>query len=281
MVSPYLLRKVYADLVSDDGEVLVVYLGWLRTAGLRTAYAAVERYAPDGTRTIVRGRPPAAEPVPGPDGSTEFPVSTSDGRVFRLVHHEPLPGWLPAGEPIAPTVHWQVRTPRARATAGWDGEPPLTGRGYCDHVEMFRPPRFSGLARLRWGRLHLPDATVVFNTVTRPDGTAWAQVAQWDATGVRTVTESDGSPTDYSGSDGPADTVLKLPGAAYPLSRLRVLHAGEPIDSDRFPGRLLRTVGRLANGPSYETRWLSRATGPDGATGTALHESVRFGRPPS
>src|SRR6266511_2855685 len=62
VVSGFLLRKLYADLVTPDGQVVVVYLGWLSVAGLRTAYAAIESYLPDGTRQVIRGRPDAAQP---------------------------------------------------------------------------------------------------------------------------------------------------------------------------------------------------------------------------
>src|SRR5207244_12700079 len=41
-------RKLYADVVSDDGTVTIVYLTWLELWGARFASAGVERYGSDG-----------------------------------------------------------------------------------------------------------------------------------------------------------------------------------------------------------------------------------------
>jgi hypothetical protein len=267
------LRKLYADLVSPDGCVIVVYLGWLTAAGLRVGYAAVEHYAADGTRRVYRGQPVADEPARHPDGSLEYAVRTRDGRTFRLVHHDQLPAWVPAGPAISPHVRWQVAAPAARATASWDDDADWSaaGRGYADQVTLLRPPRLLGLRRLRWGRAHLPGRTVVFNAVDLTGTRWWARTAEWPTGGARTVHSNDRGPL-------PDDRTVLAPGGHLTLTPLRVLHEGDPLDRERFPGSLERWAGRAANGPAHEVRYLSRATALDGTGGMALHESVRFGR---
>jgi len=273
VVSGFLLRKLYADLVTPDGQVVVVYLGWLSVAGLRTAYAAIESYLPDGTRQVIRGRPDAAQPRLRADGSTEYTVGSRDGRTFRLVHHDALPTWHPAGPPISPRVRWHVAVPYARASGSW-GEattPVLSGCGYSDWVQLHRPPRMLGLRRLQWGRIHLPGRTIVFNTVDHASGGRWTRLAEWTAAGEPAVLTVDGAPQ-------PDGWKVPAPGGPVVLTPVRVLHAGEPLDRDRFPKPLERWTSRAANGPAHEVRWLSRATSADGADGMALHESVEFGR---
>lgn len=271
MVGGFSLRKLYADLVTARGDVVVCYLAWLDLAGLRTAYAAVEHYTPDGRRTVTLGHPPAAEPQRRPDGAVEYLVVTRDGRRFRLVHHHPAAPWAPGPPPVGPHVHWRVLVPCATATGGWDGDGvTLSGHGYCDRVELRRPPRWTGLARLQWGRVHLPGRTIVFNTVDRTDGQRWARLTEWPAGLGREA---------YTEGDAPAgELAVPAPGGAICLRPVRVLHDGNPLDRDRVPGPLQRWGSRIANGHAHETRWLSVASGADGATGTALHESVWFGR---
>src|SRR6266540_2702539 len=80
------------------------------------------------------------------------------------------------------------------------------------------------------------------------------------------------------GAPQPDGWKVPAPGGPVVLTPVRVLHAGEPLDRDRFPKPLERWTSRAANGPAHEVRWLSRATSADGADGMALHESVEFGR---
>ncbi|MFD2082548.1 hypothetical protein SAMN05421678_1026 [Actinopolymorpha cephalotaxi] len=294
----FLLRKLHADVVSDDGDVLVAHLAWLRVAGVHTPYAVVERYPAGGGREVLRGRPIAGSPRRRRDGGMEYSIATRDGRTLRLVHHAPVPAWHPSDPQISPRMHWHVAVPYARAEASWEGAGPdpgadagaarLVGTGYSDWVWLRLPPRLLGLRWLRWGRIHLPGRTIVFNTVDRSNGLRWTRVTEWrvgagpvggDPIGGDPVElVIDGAPR----TDGPADGLdawtVPAPGGPVNLEPLRVLHEGEPLDADRFPDPWERWGSRVANGPSYETRWLSSARDASGATGMVVHESVRFGR---
>ncbi|MGW0229982.1 hypothetical protein ACWDWO_16835 [Actinopolymorpha singaporensis] len=281
----FLLRKLYADLVGPDGDVVIAYLAWLRVAGVHIPYGAVEHYLPDGRREVLRGRPIAGAPRRLPDGGMEYSIATRDGRIFRLVHRAPTPTWHPADPPISSRVHWHVAVPSARAEVSWDDKGSgaatrLAGFGYSDWVWLRLPPRLLGLRRLQWGRVHLPDRTVVFNTVDRSNGARWARVAEWRVGGDPRPVEIfvDGAPRTDRPHGEPGAWTIPAPGGAVALEPLRVLHEGEPLDTDRFPDMFERWGSRVANGRADEIRWLSTARDAAGTTGMAVHESVRFGR---
>ena len=284
----FLLRKLYADVVGSDGEVLVAHLAWLRVAGVHTPYAVVERFPAGGGREVLRGRPIAGSPRRRRDGGMEYSIGTRDGRTLRLVHHAPMPAWHPSDPPISPRVHWHVAVPYARAEVSWVGAGPdagagtaadsFVGTGYSDWVWLRLPPRLLGLRRLRWGRVHLPDRTVVFTSVDRANGARWTRIAEWRVGEDPVEVVVDGAPRIAEPGDDSGTWTVPAPGGPVTLEPLRVLHEGEPLDPDRFPDPWERWGSRLASGATYEIRRLSRAYDASGATGMAVHESIRFGR---
>ncbi|MET9018409.1 hypothetical protein ABZV93_00350 [Actinopolymorpha sp. NPDC004070] len=287
----FLLRKLYADVVGADGEVLVAHLAWLRVAGIHTPYAVVERYPAGGGREVLRGRPIAGSPRRRRDGGMEYSIGIRDGRTLRLVHHAPVPAWHPSDPQIGPRVHWHVAVPYARADVSWESggaggtriSGSVSGAGYADWVWLRLPPRLLGLRRLWWGRVHLPDRAVVFTSVDRANGERWTRVAEWrvggDGTGGDPVeVVADGAPPIAGPGEDSGIWTVPAPRGPVSLEPLRVLHEGEPLDVDRFPDSLERWGSRLASGATYEIRCLSRAHDEAGATGMAVHESIRFGR---
>src|SRR5437879_13093493 len=141
-------RKLYADVVSDDGTVTIVYLTWLELWGARFASAGVERYGPDGSRDVQHARPQAWEFSPDSVGDgwgvrLELP---SGG--FELRYQSALSSWRPNGDLPDPAMEWRVLIPRA-SVVGRSGGQELRGTGYSDWVELRRPPRLLGIRRLR------------------------------------------------------------------------------------------------------------------------------------
>ena len=61
MSAAYEFRKIYLDCVEPDGAVSVVYQSWVRLAGVGIARRSVERYGPDGVRSVVDLAPAAVE----------------------------------------------------------------------------------------------------------------------------------------------------------------------------------------------------------------------------
>lgn len=61
MSAAYEFRKIYLDCVEPDAAVSVVYQSWVRLAGVWIARRSVERYGPDGVRSVVDLAPAAVE----------------------------------------------------------------------------------------------------------------------------------------------------------------------------------------------------------------------------
>jgi hypothetical protein len=267
-------EKLYADLVTPDGTVCVAYLAWLDAWGLRRTFAGLELYWPDGRREIAHARPQS-----GPTGSPPRDLDLSfdvPGGPFVLTYRTAHGPWRPAGGPPREGLRWEVKAARAEAVGRWTNDPrrpELRGIGYVDSVEMDRPVRHLDLGALRWGRVHLPDATFVFNAVDFRSGASWHRAARWSE-GV--MVEWDAFRLD----DSMARTIVQLPDRRGHLSIApdRALHVGDAIDHVRFPGAVARMVSRAVTGPAAERRSLGRARwttdGPQSSW--ALHETVRF-----
>lgn len=251
-------RKLYADAVSDDGTVSIIYLAWLAVYGVRFSTAAVERYTPGGRREVRRGRPVRWEFDPDAVGSDwRIQVEFPDG-ALELHYHRALPPWRPTDPAPSEAMEWRVLIPRATVTGCWierSAREMFTGLGYCDWVELRRPPRLLGMRRLHWGRVHTPSEAVVFTKLEFTSGHTWSHASQWDGGGTR----SDGAPP-------------------FSLQPIRLLHDGPGLDRMRFPMSLERIFARALTGPLHEQRWLASVTcAGNSEPGVAIHEVVDWG----
>jgi hypothetical protein len=269
------LRKLYADLVAADGTVTVVYLTWVNVWGARLASAAVEHYSLDGRREVRHARPV---------GRTFDPDAVAGGwsvrlellhGVLELRYQGALPPWCPPQPSPHRAMEWRVLIPRAAVEGVWNGPSTrerLEGQGYIDWVELRRPPRFLGMRELRWGRVHLPNETLVFTALSFWSGRTWKRAVRWGEDGAHEL--------DIELSGDPAEA-LRLQTATGPelsLSPARLLHDGPGLDAARFPAMPARLVARAATGPLHERRWLAHAVSSRcGNTGWGLHEVVHFG----
>jgi len=274
---PYEFRKLYADLVADDGTVCMLYLTWVRFSRHWHGRGGVELYAPDGSRTLAHGV--AAPPLVEPDTLVEqipLRVELGDG-LFELTVALEHGAFTPATPSPAPALHWHVKVARTQARARWSGatERVVEGTGYIDWVHLTRLTRMLGFHTLRWGRAHLDGRTVVFNALRLDDGQEWRVGADWTAQGRRDL---DGFALDLDEDGGGA---IGLGDATLELTPRRVLHAGSAFDAERVPRLVDRLVAEAVGGRTEETRWFAEATlqepGRDPVVGTALHEWVRFG----
>lgn len=271
-------RKLYADLVTPDGTVAVVYLTWLEVAGLRRASAGAELYHPDGRREVRRACRPFAAMDPAGTGAPDLiRLTLPDGELTLEYAVERLPRSEPPTPP-ARGMRWLVLTPRAEGVLRLPSEPARRGTGYVDWVELARPPRRLGLATLEWGRLHPSEGAVVFTALTFRSGRAWRWAAVW-------VDGASPRPDDHCTLTRTGQVVqVGLSGehgrtrGPYHLMPLRTLHAGPALDRRRLPGVVERTAARLFAGRVHESRWLSRVDVParDTASPPALHERVVF-----
>ena len=283
-------RKLYADLVTDDGAVCVVYLAWLEAWSVRTAFAGVELYGPSGRREVLRAAsPPPNVAIEPRQGGLEIRLDLRGGP-FVLAYSGSGSPWAPCGLGPAPGLHWRGVVPRADAVARWPGDPSrhcLRGTGYADWVELRRTPRRLDLSLVEWGRVHLPAETLVFTGVSLRRGGGWRRLLTWSGDAP--------TPREYTnfrlrrlGNTTRPDVRfdLELPFAAregvrhLTLEPRRRIHRGPALDGARFPALSERLGTRLLVGRIRETRYLSRAVaqpGRGGAPAWALHEWVRFG----
>lgn len=260
-------RKLYADIVAEDGTVCIVYATWLDLVGWRQHAAGYELYPPSGTRTVVRATAPARVDADRADGvrlqfatpAGAFAFTCRPGTAAPALDHHPASG-----------LRWSVVVAagdaEARGITGFDRG--MRGRGYADWVAFARPPRRLGIGRVQWGRAHAGGRSLVFNRVIMRSGHEWQ--TSWD--GQRWSAELELIEKDGRLAEVRAGTNVVAIDAG------RILHEGAALDRDRMPVRAERTLARALAGPIREVRRLSAAD-LAGVAGVALHEDVRFGEP--
>jgi hypothetical protein len=258
----FAFRKVYADLVTPDATVAVVYLGWARFLGRWFPRCGVEIYRPDGTRTLLHGAGPP--PVPADLLAEDVPlrVRIAGGAIAEMRVETVHGAWDPEEPCPDPAIRWRVLAARTRATLTLPGGETLEGQGYVDWVELGRGPRAMGLETLTWGRMHLPGRTVIVESLDFADGARWRLSRAWpdgaDTTGAFEI-DAEGRGKAISGT------------LVLPLEPDRVLHADDAFDPERIPGFVDRLVTRCLSGTTAERRWVGRA-----GDGHAVWERVVF-----
>ncbi len=275
---PFRFRKLYADVVLSDGQVVVLYLAWLDCGSIHSAAAAIERYGPDGTRIVLHA--PDPPPPLDPDalgGHLSIGLATATA-TFSIEYSNGSASWAPTGAPKG--LRWRVLQARADAVLTWTdalGTTQSRGQGYVDWVDLSRPPRLLRLRALAWGRAHWSDEAAAYTTVLLASGRRWTRAARWRSGTLAEIIE------DVKLEHAAGGGLLAATGsdAWLRLGSGRVLHRGAGLDRERFPRMRERIGARLLTGVIDETRWLCPVLTPtpdDRASG-AIHEVVYFGRP--
>lgn len=278
---PFVLRKLYVDLVDEQGTVWIFYFVDLSSLGFRQRLAGVEKYPRAGQPSLRRvTKTPVWPDEPRPDEPFRFRMALAAGPVeFSALSL--LPPWVPAGAPLSLPIKWHVVAPRLVVTLRCPDSPhPLSGVGYADFVTLRGLPRSLGVRHLRWGRAHGPEGTFVFTSVVPRRGNAWQRAALWR--GTETPLEWDR----FDLEERP-DGLLLQPTAAsgqggdrFALGKERILRQGDTVDSGRFPQAGERLAYRLVMGSTAETRWAGSSWldgGDLSVRGSAVHEAVDFG----
>lgn len=261
------------DLVDGNGNVCIAYAAKLHALGFTRNLGGIELYRPNGERQVHRAT--TARWSRDRD-SIEIRGAFAQGG-FLVRHRLTEGGWEPAGDPISRWLSWRVLGARATAVVELtrNGRTErFSGTGYSDWVEITRPMRLLGVARVEWGRFHLPDGTFVYSRILNERGVSW-QRALSIGSGNRSETTS-------VALEGNATLlVCRSERTELELSLTRVLHDGPVLDAERLPGAFERHVSELITGPATERRVVGRARrsasvgGPD--LGWGIAESVRFG----
>ena len=263
-------RKLYADVLSADGSLCVVYLSWAKLLGRWYGRSGVELYAADGTRTVYPGGDVAVVERSELD-ATRIVVSLPKGQL--VLQYEPEhEGFSPPSPAECPSLSWSVLVPRGRARISSPDVGDREGVGYVDWVTLSRPTRLLRFRELMWGRAHVADTTVAFTSLELTDGHAWRTGAVWTRPSRAGVPAGDV----MAQLDDAGVGRVKVGDAAATLRAERVLHEGDAFGPDRLSKAIDRLVVRAVAGPTHETRWVGAARIGDDE-GRAVFERVRFG----
>jgi hypothetical protein len=270
------------DLVDADGNVCIAYAASLRTLGLVRHFGGIELYAPNGDREVHRAtsvrwsKNEGVIEIRGAFATPRSPQRGTDGW-FLIRHHLTEGGWDPTGDPACRGLAWRVLGARAAAVVELTrngSAKHFSGLGYSDWVDMTRPTRRRGRAKVEWGRFHLPDGTFVYSRIANERGDSW-QRALSIRSGHRVETTSVALEGDT------ASLVCRSERTELVLGPTRVLHDGPVLDAERLPGAFERRMSELMTGPAAERRVVGRArrsvSTSASALGWGIAESVRFG----
>jgi hypothetical protein len=275
---PYEFRKVYVDLITEAGEVCVVYLSFVRFFQKWHAQASCEIYDRRGQRTILHATdaPPLIDTARGLD---QLPVALliPGGKIeleVRPIHE----AWDPVAPCPVPELEWRVGALRASTTVTIttekEGARTLRGEGYVDFVRITKATRKLGLRSLRWGRAHMFERSLAYTAVDFADDRRWyvgvTRLHGRDARAYGNLT------LELEGGEGMIR--FGTGGQVLRMKKPRVLHRGSPFDPERVPSALNRHVCNFVSGPMHECRWFAEATvDASHGRGRALHEIVWFG----
>jgi hypothetical protein len=147
------LHKWYLDLVTNRGDVVILYAARLRWGAVRVGYASVLEDTADGVHREV-----------GMVGRHQIPRRRGDELTWQNSVLDVEGHWrrespslrrrVLASTPHG-TIRWACHMPRARATARVGGVR-HEGRGYVESLSLTIPPWKLPFDELRWGR-HTSD----------------------------------------------------------------------------------------------------------------------------
>ncbi len=275
---PFEFRKVYIDLITEQGEVAVLYLSWVRFLQRWQAQASLEIHEQGGKRTVVYAKdaPPLVDPARGLD---QLPVAlTIPGGKLELDVRPVHDAWAPTVPSPVPELQWSLGALRSSTTITLttdSGTRRLRGDGCVDFVTLTKATRKLGLRSLRWGRAHMFEHSLAFTALELEDDRRW----------FVGVTRMHGRDALSYGNlalklkDGEGMVRFGTGGQHLRFSDATVLRSGSTFDAVRFPGFLTRQTSQAVCGPQEERRWLCKATVDNAhGVGMGLHEIVWFGK---
>lgn len=254
------LSKWYADVIADDGSAMIVYAATLKLPALPTVhYAATIDHLGTQHTSLRRGNT----------------VEQRDEGLRIALAGLPVVGtWTATAAPIDSTrlyassdgaIDWHCLMPRASARVECAGRV-IKGTGYVERLSMTLPAWRLPMDRLRWGRAHTGNRTVVW--------------IDWSGSAPRRWVWLDGRST--VATDVQRDRLLLADGSTLFVDEQRTIRDGA------IGPELLQLIPALARLPlsrtlaGVETKWIGRATlqCTQGKVeqGWALHEEVRWAR---
>jgi hypothetical protein len=256
------LSKWYADCVSEQGDLAILYHAELRLGGLPVHYESLllkDCSSPArALYSLRRGCPPSIE---GGRIRWQSPQWQAQGSWKNLgaAHHEVL------FESSSGSLEWNCLAPRAAASMQIGSGEPSEGWGYAECLRLSVPPWRLPIRRLRWGRF-----------VNATDALVWID---WSGPYNKRVVFLNGSLASAE-SINDDEVVLEGEKATLHLEDRQVIRDGTlgATALSAFPGLSNLFPASVLN--MRECKWLSKAVlrrrdYPD-STGMAIHEVVEW-----
>ena len=264
--SNFKLKKWYFDGISEDGRALICYSAVMSWRMLSVQYASYLYL--DGKGQAHSESRYRDAPLPAIEGDI---IRWEDTKL--QIRGE----WRSAAPPVRTKLHdseegyldWHCHQPAARCHIQLRNEPPITGFGYAECLEMTIPPWKMGFSELRWGRFAHPESPVVWIDLRGEPNRNWIFRGQ--------EMIRDGEATDTTVRIPESDTELILTGHTPIEDKQKIMEVVQSVIGwmpgfDQFtPLHFLK---------AQETKWRSRGTlispGQSEKTGWVIHELVKF-----
>lgn len=260
------VSKWYVDLVAPNGEAVIGYAARIRWGRLRLNYSASLRL--DGAGQVTERMSLRGFREPSWRGS----AFTWECRPLRLAARwEPLRPPTDnerAGEMLLRTprgdVRWQLLSGRAQGTWTQQGRR-LAGVGYIERLDITLPPWELPIDELYWGRF-------VSDEGQGEDDAAWIE---WRGPHPlrlvwrrgEMVADPAAPAFDDQAAPGELGLTLSDPVTLRDGALVTTVFSKIPVLRRVLPTRMLG---------ARETKWRSRGAMPNGATGWAIHEVIRW-----
>lgn len=264
--SNFNLKKWYFDGVSEDGRALICYSAVMSWRMLSVQYASYLYLDANGqAHSESRYR--------------DAPLPVTDGDIIRWEDTKlHIKGeWRSAAAPVRTKLHdseegyldWHCHQPAAHCHIQLRDEPPVTGFGYVECLEMTIPPWKMGFSELRWGRFAHPESPVVWIDLRGEPNRNWIFSGQ--------ELTRNGEATDTTVRIPESDTKLIFAGHTPIEDKQKIMEVVQSVIGwmpgfDQFtPLHFLK---------AQETKWRSRGTlttpGQPERSGWVIHEIVKF-----
>lgn len=242
------LDKWFLDIVADTGECVIVYYAHLAWGHLHLTWSSILEASPTLAPRPRFSLANIAAPAPESDVLTWSHSSLQFHARYRLIQHADPVTLLdtPAG-----AIQWHCISPLADAQFTI-GPRQLAGRGYIERLQMTLPPWSLPLDTLHWGHFYSNDHSLVW---IRWEGKHPLQIALLDGRPATMAPDQLHLHQVATLRDGPiAGTILP----------------SIPLLKNLLPPRITGMT---------ESKWLSTGQLLN-QPGWAIHEIVRFGKPP-
>jgi hypothetical protein len=261
-MSAFELSKWYADCVTEQGGVSILYHAELRLGGVPIHYECLllkDGGSPSRTLYSLRRRPPPSFERDCIEWQSSQWQARGSWHNLGTAHHEVL------FKSDSGSLEWNCLAPRAASSMQIGSGDPFEGWGYAEHLRLSVPPWRLPIRRLRWGRF-----------VNARDALVWID---WSGPYNRRIVYLNGSLVSAE-TINDEEVVLAEQKATLHLQDKQVIRDGKlgatalsvfPRLSSMFPASVLNM---------RECKWVSAAAfrrpGCPDSAGMAIHEVVEW-----